>query len=150
MPVYPDVQAPEKSPEDMADFAPGAKWIELTPDVDVDEPINEGFTGARALTVPEADAAIPPKPKQSFSRKFDRPVFTGERKGGPTTGTTCRKHPFQSSMLKLSSQCLRTRRKTKTGSRTCQWSILHNKQTGERRWHLPVKPGIKSGVASSL
>jgi len=63
--------------DDMSAFALGAFWKELTPDIDVDEPTNEGFVSARAPTVPEEDANIQPRPKQSFSQKFDRAVFTG-------------------------------------------------------------------------
>jgi hypothetical protein len=85
MPVYKDGEGPKTKPvDDMSDFAAGAAWVELTPDVDVPGPTNEGFPEARAQTVPEADALVPPKPKQSFSRLFDRPVFTGDPVGGPT------------------------------------------------------------------
>ena len=50
-PVYPeDQQTDIRGDDDMADFSLGAKWIELEGDVDVDEPINQAFPGARAPT----------------------------------------------------------------------------------------------------
>lgn len=70
VPVYPPGQRTKPNGEDMADFEVGAKWIELIPDLNVDEPINEAFPNGRALNIPAAEAGVPPKPKQSFSRLF--------------------------------------------------------------------------------
>mgnify|MGYP000036765968 CR=1 FL=1 len=83
MPVYPVNQIKELSGDDMADFAVGAYWKELVPDIDVDEPINNNFPTAKAPTIPAGEATIPPKPKKSFSATFDRPVFTERQRGGP-------------------------------------------------------------------
>ena len=91
MPVLPANQIKKATGDDMADFAVGAYWSELKPDIDVEEPVNEAFPRARAPTVPVEDAGVPPRPKQSFSTLFDRPVFTGKQRGGPR-GSFLAKH----------------------------------------------------------
>jgi len=83
MPVYPANQIKKATGDDMADFAVGAYWTELAAAIDVEEPLNEAFALARAPTVPANEAAIPPRPKQSSSTLFDRPVFTGKERGCP-------------------------------------------------------------------
>ena len=87
MPVYPpemldDVNKKKKG-DDMADFAVGSYWEEMLPDVDVPEPRNDEFPTAHAPTIPEDEAKNQPRPKQGFSRQFQRPAFKGKAKGGP-------------------------------------------------------------------
>ena len=98
-PVYPESHWKLSAKDDMSMFAVGAWWDELKPDVNVDEPINNNFPTARAPTVPLADANMQPKPKQSFSATFDRPVFTGRdsnggirTRGGPKASFLDRHH----------------------------------------------------------
>lgn len=95
MPVFPLSQlGNEKEKDDMSVFMVGAKWVELTPDVDVPEPINEGFPMARAPTVPAKDAKIQPRPKQNFEETFDRPLFTGCNPDGSVRTEGCPKVDF--------------------------------------------------------
>lgn len=67
----------------MADFAVGAFWEELSPNIDVAEPINVDLPEGRAPTVDKKEAKHTPYPKKAFSRKFKRPTFQGKAKGGP-------------------------------------------------------------------
>jgi len=98
-PVYPKDQLKQSAKDDMSMFSVGAYWEPLEADIDVDEPINVDFPTARAPTTPKEDVNIQPKPKQSFSTTFDRPVFTGRTvdggfrsKGGPRHSFLQRHH----------------------------------------------------------
>jgi len=78
LPVYPkNKETLQRAKDDMSHFGVGAYWEQLEADIDVDEPVHANFPTARAPTVPLEDVGIQPRPKQSFSSTFDRPMFTG-------------------------------------------------------------------------
>lgn len=66
--------------DEMKCFPPTAYWESLKPDAEpVEEPVNAGFSSARAPTIAEAEAEFVPV-KYNFSHTFDRPVFAGTMK----------------------------------------------------------------------
>jgi hypothetical protein len=86
MPVYPEEMLDtdkKKGGDDMADFAVGAYWEELTPDIKVAEPVNASFPTAHAPTIPDDEAKNQPRPKEGFTKQFERPKFNGRERGGP-------------------------------------------------------------------
>jgi hypothetical protein len=64
-------------PDNLNGFAPGSHWVPLVPiATPIDKPENPNFPKARAPTVSE-DKVDVVQLKHNFSKKFDRPLFTG-------------------------------------------------------------------------